>query len=70
MRYIFAGAEKLKATTRQLWFDRYGVRILEGYGVTEASPIIAVNTPMHDRPGTVGRLMPKIDYFIQSVLYT
>lgn len=67
MRYIFAGAEKLKAKTRQLWFDRYGVRILEGYGVTEASPIIAVNTPMHDRPGTVGRLMLKIDYFIQSV---
>ena len=67
LRYVFAGAEKLKAKTRQQWLDRYGVRIFEGYGVTETSPVVAANTSMHDRAGTVGKLMPKIDYHIEPV---
>ncbi len=67
LRYIIAGAEKLKPRTRQTWFDKYGVRIFEGYGVTEASPVISANTPMHDRAGTVGRLMPKIEHFLEPV---
>lgn len=67
MRYVFAGAEKLKNKTRQLWFDKYGVRIFEGYGVTEASPVIAANTSMYHNNESVGRLMPKMEYFIQAV---
>jgi acyl-[acyl-carrier-protein]-phospholipid O-acyltransferase/long-chain-fatty-acid--[acyl-carrier-protein] ligase len=67
LRYVIAGAEKLKARTRQSWFDKFGVRIFEAYGVTETAPAIAANTPMHDRPGTVGRLLPKIEYFLQPV---
>ncbi len=67
IRYIFAGAEKLKHKTRQLWFDKYGVRIFEGYGVTETSPVITANTSMHDRPGSVGRLLPRIEYRIEPV---
>jgi acyl-[acyl-carrier-protein]-phospholipid O-acyltransferase/long-chain-fatty-acid--[acyl-carrier-protein] ligase len=67
LRVVIAGGERLKPTTRQLWMNKYGVRIFEGYGVTEASPVIAANTPMYDKPGSVGRLMPKIEYFIQPV---
>jgi len=67
VRYIIAGAEKLKPETRKLWSDKYGVRILEGYGVTEAAPVISANSLMHEKQGTVGRFMPDIEYKIEPV---
>ncbi len=67
MRYIFAGAEKVREETRRVFADRFGVRILEGYGVTETSPVLALNTAMHCRPGTVGRFLPGIAWRLQPV---
>lgn len=67
MRYIFAGAEKLKDTTRKVYMENFGVRILEGYGATETSPVIAVNSPMCDNHGTVGKFLPGIEYMIEDV---
>lgn len=67
MRYIFAGAEKVKDETRQLYMDKFGVRILEGYGTTETSPVLAVNAPMHLKSGTVGRLLSGIEYRLEDV---
>jgi acyl-[acyl-carrier-protein]-phospholipid O-acyltransferase/long-chain-fatty-acid--[acyl-carrier-protein] ligase len=67
LKYVISGAEKLMPETRKLWFKKYGLRILEGYGVTEASPVIAANSMMNDKPGTVGRFMPQIEYKIKSV---
>jgi len=67
VRYVFAGAEKLREENRRLWAEKFGVRIFEGYGATEASPILSLNTPMHNRPGTVGRLMPGLDYRLEPV---
>ena len=61
VRYVFAGAERVKAETRRVWFEKFGIRILEGYGATETAPALAVNTPMHFQAGTVGRLLPGID---------
>jgi acyl-[acyl-carrier-protein]-phospholipid O-acyltransferase/long-chain-fatty-acid--[acyl-carrier-protein] ligase len=67
MRYIFAGAEKVREETRRTFADRFGVRIMEGYGVTETSPVLALNTAMHFRPGTVGRFLPGIEWRLQPV---
>uniref|UniRef100_UPI0015755A4D AMP-binding protein n=1 Tax=Sphingomonas bacterium TaxID=1895847 RepID=UPI0015755A4D len=61
LRYIFAGAERVRDETRRAYADKFGLRILEGYGATEAGPVIAVNTPMHFRAGSVGRLLPGVE---------
>jgi acyl-[acyl-carrier-protein]-phospholipid O-acyltransferase/long-chain-fatty-acid--[acyl-carrier-protein] ligase len=67
IRYVYAGAEKLKEENRRLWADKFGVRIFEGYGATETSPVISANTPMHNKPGSVGKFMPGIEYNISPV---
>lgn len=67
VRYIFAGAEKVKDQTRKTYMDRFGVRILEGYGATETSPVIAVNSPMHQKEGTVGRLLSGMTVRLEDV---
>ncbi|MCQ4190383.1 acyl-[ACP]--phospholipid O-acyltransferase [Methylocystis suflitae] len=67
IRYVVAGAEPVKQSTRDLWMEKFGVRILEGYGVTEASPVLALNTPMFNRFGSVGRLMPGVEHRLEPV---
>lgn len=64
LRFVVAGAERLKPRTREL-YEALGTTILEGYGATEASPVIAVNVPGATRHGSVGRILPHVEYRIE-----
>src|SRR6185437_15638781 len=67
VRYVFAGAERVRDETRKQWVEKFGLRILEGYGATETSPVIASNTPMHFKAGTVGRVLPGMAWRLEPV---
>ena len=67
LEFIVCGAERVRAETHELIRDRFGVMLVEGYGVTEASPVVAVNKPDDNRPGTVGQLLPGIEARLEPV---
>lgn len=67
VRFPVLGAERVKAQTRQMWRDKFGIQLHEGYGVTETSPVLGVNTVEHFREGTIGRLLPGMEYRLEPV---
>ena len=67
LRYLFAGAERVQEATANLWARRFGVRIMEGYGATECSPCVSLNTPMEAKYGSAGKLLPHIEYKLEPV---
>ncbi len=67
LRVVAGGAEKIKEDTRTIWQDKFGVRLFEGYGATECSPFISVNTFLHQKKNSVGRLFSGIEYKLKHV---
>ncbi len=67
VRLVGSGAEKLTDDVRTAFFDKFGIRVIEGYGATECSPVIAVNTPMTWRAGSVGEALPHLECRIEPV---
>lgn len=67
LKYAIVGGEKLKESTASLWMEKFGIRILEGYGTTETSPVLALNTPMYIKKGTVGRFLPGVKYKLEHI---
>lgn len=60
LRYVIAGAEKLSPEVVKTYHEKFGIRVMEGYGATETAPVIAANTVMAYQSGTVGRVLPGI----------
>lgn len=67
LKFVIAGAEKVKEEVHSTWMQKFGVRILEGYGCTETSPVLSLNTPFAFKQGTVGQLLPGIEYKLEPV---
>jgi acyl-[acyl-carrier-protein]-phospholipid O-acyltransferase/long-chain-fatty-acid--[acyl-carrier-protein] ligase len=68
LKFIVCGAEKVREETHNLIAERFGpIPVLEGYGATEASPVIAVNKPTDNRRGTVGGLLPGVETRLEKV---
>ena len=67
LRYLFAGAEKLQSATAELWAQKFGVRVFEGYGATECSPCLSATTPLEPKHGTAGRFLPGVEWRLEAV---
>lgn len=67
LRLLVAGAEKVQTATFETWSRRFGVRILEGYGATECSPVISINSRIEPNTGTAGRFLPGLDWKLEPV---
>jgi len=67
VKYLVAGAEKVQEATAQTWARKFGIRLLEGYGATECSPVLCANTRIESRFGSVGRFMPGMSWRLEPV---
>ena len=67
LRIAVCGAERVRDETRQAAEKRFGFEVLEGYGVTEGSPVLAANQPGDIRAGTVGQLLPGIESRLEPI---
>lgn len=67
LRYVISGGEKLNPEVQRIYQDRFGIRVLEGYGSTECGPAVSLATRQRYRPGTVGCFLPEVEYRLVPV---
>ena len=67
LRIVVAGAEKLNEEVRKTYSEKFGIRILEGYGTTECAPVISANTPIANLSGSVGQFVPGLEHKLEAV---
>lgn len=67
IRFLYGGAEAVKLDTRNMWMERIGIRMMEAYGSTECSPVVTGNNSVFNRFGSIGKLLPAIQYRIEPV---
>jgi acyl-[acyl-carrier-protein]-phospholipid O-acyltransferase/long-chain-fatty-acid--[acyl-carrier-protein] ligase len=61
LKMVVTGAENLQGSLREDFEEKIGVKVFEGYGMTEGSPVIAVNRPGAEKPGTVGKAVKDLE---------
>lgn len=66
LRLMIAGADKCPDALREGYMQKHGSMLLEGYGATETSPVISVNTPEANKPGSIGKLIPGVQLRIEN----
>jgi acyl-[acyl-carrier-protein]-phospholipid O-acyltransferase/long-chain-fatty-acid--[acyl-carrier-protein] ligase len=67
MRYIICGGDKLKDPTSRIWYEKFGIQVLEGYGVTECTPVVGVNRKGRNKPGSIGLPLPCVKTSLSPV---
>ncbi len=67
IRYVVSGGEKLTDFTRNQWLEKFSIMVMEGYGVTEASPFLSISSKLFHKKGCVGKILPGIEYIIEPI---
>lgn len=66
LRIVVAGADKCPDTLREGFKEKHNITLLEGYGTTETSPVVSVNTHTHNKPGSIGRPLPNVKVMVEN----
>lgn len=67
VRLMYSGGEAAKPDTRSMWMEHSGVRMMEAYGSTECSPVMTANNGIFNKFGSIGKLLPGMQYKIEPV---
>ena len=67
VRLMYSGGEAAKQDTRNMWVEHSGVRMMEAYGATECAPVMTANNGIFNKFGSIGKLLPGMQYKIEPV---
>ncbi|MBP5353222.1 MAG: AMP-binding protein, partial [Alphaproteobacteria bacterium] len=67
IRLMYSGGEAAKPDTRSMWMEHTGIRMMEAYGATECSPVMTANNGIFNKFGSIGKLLPGMQYRIEPV---